>query len=101
MCIRDSHSLLRATGASVWRIGSRLPKAAFWRGEGYVFDPAHGGLMLHCAVPEQVREELTRFDFRLETLQGDDYPSRSHSLFTDWYYYVFSKATRMAGEPCA
>ncbi len=95
------HSLLRAMGASAWRIGGRVPKAAFWRGEGYVFDSAHGGLMLHCAVPERVREELIRFNFRPETLQGDDYPSRSHSLFTDWYYYVFSKAANAAGEPCA
>ena len=57
--------------------------------------------MLHCSVPERVREELIRFDFRLETLQGDDYPSRSHSLVTDWYYYVFSKAANTAGELCA
>jgi ubiquinone/menaquinone biosynthesis C-methylase UbiE len=95
------HSFLRATGVSVWRIGSRLPKQAFWRGEGYVFDPAHGGLMLHCAVPGRVREELSRFDFRPETLQGDDYPSHSYSLVTDWYYYVFSKAGNAAGELCA
>jgi ubiquinone/menaquinone biosynthesis C-methylase UbiE len=95
------HSFVRAMGSSVWRTGRRLPTAAFWRGEGYVFDPAHGGLLLHCSVPEHVREELTRFDFRPETLQGDDYPRRSHYLVTDWYYYVFSKSANAAGELCA
>ena len=94
------HSFLRAAGGSLWRIGSRIPKAAFWQGEGYEFDPAHGGLLLHSSVPEQVLQELTRFNFRLETLQGDDYPRRSHSLVTDWYYYAFSKAANAAGEPC-
>lgn len=97
---KAGHSLLRAMGASAWRIGSRMPRAAFWRGEGYVFDRAHGGLLLHCAVPERVREELIQFNFRPETLQGDDYPKRSRSLITDWFYYVFSKAASTAGEPC-
>ena len=96
-----AHSFLYAAGESIWRIVRRVPKGAFWRGEGYELDPAHGGLMTHCAIPERVREEVTRFDFLQETFRGDDYPRHSHALATDWYYYVFSKATRTAGESCA
>lgn len=98
---KGAHSCCRATGESIMRIGRLCTKAAFWRGEGYVFDPAHGGLMTHCSTPDRVHEELTRLEFRLEASRGDDYPRRSHSLVTDWYYYVFSKAASTTGEPCA
>jgi SAM-dependent methyltransferase len=98
---KATHSFLYAAGKSIWRIVRRVPKGAFWRGEGYELDPAHGGLVTHCSTPERVREEVTRFDFLQETFRGDDYPRHSHALATDWYYYVFSKAASAAGESCA
>jgi ubiquinone/menaquinone biosynthesis C-methylase UbiE len=99
--VKSLHSYLRATAESVGRICRRFPKAAFWRGEGYLLDPAHGGLMTHCWTPDRVREELSTFSFRQEALLGDDHPQRSHELVTDWYYYVFIKEENAAGEPCA
>ena len=98
--VKSLHSFLRATAESVGRICRRVPKAAFWRGEGYLFDPTHGGLMTHCGTPARVREELSRFNFRQETVLGDDHPRHSHELVTDWYYYVFVKAESAVGEPC-
>lgn len=99
--LKSLHSFLRATAESVGRIYRRVPKAAFWRGEGYLVDPAHGGLMTHYATSAQVCEELFRFNFRQEALLGDDYPRRSHELVTDWYYYAFIKDENAVGEPCA
>ncbi len=99
--VKSLHSFLRAMVDSVGRICRRVPKAAFWRKEGYVVDPAHGGLMTHYATPARVREELSRFGFRQETLLGDDHPRRSHEWVTDWYYYVFIKNENQAGGPCA
>jgi ubiquinone/menaquinone biosynthesis C-methylase UbiE len=98
--VKSLHSLLRGTAESVGRICRRVPKAAFWRGEGYVFDPAHGGLMTHCWTPARVCEELFRFNFRQRALLGDDHPRRSHGLVTDWYYYVFIKEENAAGKLC-
>ena len=95
------HSVLRASWASAARIQRRVPKAAFWRGEGYLFDPAHGGWMTHCWTPARVCEELVRFGFGLATVLGDDYPKRGGRFVTDWNYYVFSKTGNPAGEPCA
>jgi ubiquinone/menaquinone biosynthesis C-methylase UbiE len=95
------HSFLRASAESFGRIFRRVAKAPFWRGEGYLFDRAHGGLTTHCWTPPRVREELTRFNFRQQSLLGDDYPRRSHELVTDWYYYVFTKAESASGAPCA
>jgi SAM-dependent methyltransferase len=97
---KSGHSFLRAAAESGGRMLRRVPKPAFWRGEGYLFDPAHGDLMTHCWTPARVREELARFDFRQAAVLGDDYPRRSRELVTDWYYYVFCKASA-AGELCA
>ena len=97
---KSLHSFLRAAVESGGRVLRRVPKPAFWRGEGYLFDPAHGGWMTHCWTPARVQEELARFDFRQVTVLGDDYPRRSRELVTDWYYYVFSKESA-AGELCA
>ncbi len=97
---KSVHSFLRAAVESGERVLRRVPKPAFWRGEGYLFDPAHGGWMTHCWIPARVREELARFDFRQVAVLGDDYPRRSRELVTDWYYYVFSKESA-AGELCA
>jgi SAM-dependent methyltransferase len=99
---KSVHAFLRAASASSRRVIRRVPTSAFWRGEGHLLDPAHGGLMTHFWVPELVAAELSRFDFRLATVMGDDYPSRSGAFVTDWYYYVFRKLSGSTGEgPCS
>jgi ubiquinone/menaquinone biosynthesis C-methylase UbiE len=99
--VKSIHSFLRASVESARRIGRRAPKSAFWRGEGYWFDPVHGGCMTHCCTTTRVREELAQFNFQQKAVLGDDHPRRSRKLVTDWYYYVFSKAQQSAGERCA
>ena len=47
----------------------------FWRGEGYLLDPAHGGLIHHYSVPKFVISEVERFGFTIKEVQGDDYPA--------------------------
>lgn len=89
---RFLRSLGEASSAAVLSASAMMRYAArpaFWRGEGYMFD-AHA-LMTHFWIPAKAVEELSRFNFRLVTVQGDDYPLKSHSLITEWYYYVFRK----------
>jgi SAM-dependent methyltransferase len=88
---------LQAGLQSVGRAAKRLPTRAFWQGQGYWRDPAHGGLKTHMAIPEKVTHELGEFGFRLLRVQGDDYPRTSRHYVTDWYYYVFAK-TGATGE---
>jgi ubiquinone/menaquinone biosynthesis C-methylase UbiE len=99
---KSLHSLLRAAGSSAARVIQRATKPAFWRGEGNLFDSSHGGLLTHCWVPERAVAELSRFGFQLATIMGDEYPARSGTFVTDWYYYVFAKVSRSTAEgPCA
>ena len=87
------HSIVR----SLARVTRRMPTRAFWLGEGYLMDAAHGGMRIHLSTPEKVEQELNRFGFRLLCVLGDDYPRISRPYVTDWYYYVFSSA-EAAGE---
>jgi SAM-dependent methyltransferase len=82
---------LQATLHSFSRAARRLPTRTVWLGQGYLLDPAHGGLKTHYAVPEKVEHELGGFGFQLLRVLGDDYPRMSRPYVTDWYYYVFSR----------
>lgn len=75
----------RRSARLAFRFGPHRP---FWRGEGYMLDEK---LMTHFWTPGKAIKELGRYGFRFMTLQGDDYPLRSHMLITHWYYYVFQK----------
>jgi len=88
---------MRAALHTLHRLLRQFRYGAFWRGEGHVLDPAHGGLYTHCWVPKQVVAEVTGPGFRvLETVAGD-YPRRSGQYVTDWFYYVFSKPQEQTG----
>lgn len=95
-------AFLRAAWRSAFRILARVPSRAFWCGEGYLYDSAHGGLKTHCGVPSRVAAEVQEQQFHLLRVLGDDYPRASSECVTDWYYYVFSRSNSTAdGETCA
>lgn len=84
-------ALLTAFWLTCVRAVHRLPSPAFWRGEGYMLDRSHGGLLTHYFVPKRVVAELQRSGFGWLVTLGDDYPRRSGTFVTDWYYYVFER----------
>jgi len=74
-CIAAVAATVRAALHTLRRLLRQSRYRAFWRGQGHVLDPAHGGLYTHCWVPKQVVAEVTRSGFCvLETVAGD-YPS--------------------------
>ena len=88
---KTTHAFLSAAIRGAVKMIQRLPSSAFWHGEGDLFDSSHGGLLIHCSIPNRVIAELNQFDFQLLRLMGYDYPQTSRALLTDWYYYVFTK----------
>jgi SAM-dependent methyltransferase len=101
-CARVSLAWLTASAASLGRIFLWVTRSPFWRGEGWMFDPVHGGLITRYGTPERVTSELQLLSFQLRDIRGDDYPKRSRSYITDWYYYVFAKPDHPADrQPCA
>jgi SAM-dependent methyltransferase len=98
--LRVAAAAARSAMESVLRFSRRVWQRAFWSGDGYMVDPAHGGLLTHYAVPVRVIAELEQRGFQLLRYTGDDYPRRSRPYVTDWYYYVFQKAERSPSLPC-
>lgn len=96
-----SLSVCKVAVHSLFRLLQRGLHQAFWRGEGYMLDSAHGGLLTHYAVPSRVVAEVEPLGFQFLKVVGDDYPRRSKSYTTEWYYYVFRKAGRTASVSCA
>lgn len=73
-------------------------RGPLWRGEGYVLDPVHGGLVTHLASRRAVRRELAEHGFtHLETLPSL-YPMRRPGLFVIWYYYAFRVGSRRSSR---
>jgi SAM-dependent methyltransferase len=101
LCLRVVVALARSAMASAFRLSRRVWRRAFWSGDGYMVDPAHGGVLTHYAVPERVIEEVEQQGFQFLRFAGDDYPRRSRVYVTDWYYYVFRKAETSVSAPCA
>lgn len=83
-------------------------RRALWRGEGYVVDPVHGGLLTHLASRRSVRRELRAHGFEhLETV-ASTHPRRRPGVIVGWYYYAFRRVPADdvrgpggAGEPRA
>jgi SAM-dependent methyltransferase len=73
------------------RVARLVPTTALRRGEGYVLDPVHGGLVTHAATRRHVIRETTAAGFRHEATWGGNYPYRSRILRTPWWYYVFTR----------
>ncbi|MFZ0585388.1 MAG: class I SAM-dependent methyltransferase [Candidatus Sulfotelmatobacter sp.] len=99
--LRVAAALARSAMDSALRLLRRAPQRAFWGGDGYMIDPAHGGVLTHYAVPERVIAELELQGFQFLRVSGDDYPRRSRAYVTDWYYYVFRKAETSVSAVCA
>ena len=89
--VRSALALCQAVVAALPRLIKRVPSRVFWRGEGYLVDPVHGGLLTHYWIPGRAVSDLCGMRLRAERVAGNDYPHSPHAYVTDWYYYVFSK----------
>jgi ubiquinone/menaquinone biosynthesis C-methylase UbiE len=98
---RSIWALFQSAAATMLRLPRRILSRAFWQGEGYIVDPAHGGLLTHCWIPRCVIGELNSAGFRVERVLGDNHPRPDRSYSTDWYYYVFTKSDVRTTQPCA
>jgi ubiquinone/menaquinone biosynthesis C-methylase UbiE len=88
---RVALALVKSFGRAIPRAYRRVPTRAFWSGEGYLLDPTHGGLLIHCALPDRVIEELRECGFKFLQLAPEDKPGKGREYSTRWYYYAFSK----------
>lgn len=67
-----------------------LPNVAFWKGEGYIIDPVHGGLITYVSTPEVIRAQTSAAGLRMLEIVAALYPEHGGRFFAPWYYYVLS-----------
>jgi len=85
-----TRAVAKASLASLRRC-RRMATRAFWRGEGYMFDPTHGGFFQHYSIPRFVIAEVTQHGFAHRETESSEYPAVRGNLYTRWYYYAFLK----------
>lgn len=90
-CAKFGRAVTRAGVQSIPRAVRRLRTKTYWRGEGYQFDPSHGGLWTHQATPRHVMAELAKAQFEFLEMVPEDHPRRARSFRSRWYYYAFRK----------
>ena len=83
--------LLRSVKTNFHRVTARVTRSPFWRGSGYQWGEAHGGLHMFQSVPEQVAVELIRFGFDLLAVCHEDAPKLHSPYISRWYDYAFCK----------
>ncbi|WP_394752355.1 class I SAM-dependent methyltransferase [Crenothrix sp.] len=69
----------------------QLCRKAFYKGVGYIIDPIHGGHLMHTSIPQFVKEELAKANFRVLEVVSSNYPVHSGEYTSPWYYYVAQK----------
>jgi SAM-dependent methyltransferase len=69
----------------------KLSAGSFWHGDGYFFDPVHGGLRTRAATPRRVVSEMEDFKFNSLEIVGSEFPQKDSTFTTGWFYYVFRK----------
>jgi peptidoglycan/xylan/chitin deacetylase (PgdA/CDA1 family)/SAM-dependent methyltransferase len=77
-----------AAGHTLYLLALRLPRRAFWRGEGYLTDlRPYGTLPTHASTPASIRAELSAHGFEIACiLPGDE-----HGWTVPWYHYACVK----------
>lgn len=73
---------------TVRRFGRLAQTSAFWRGHGYVLDPARGGLLTHTATPRVVVREIDAAGLRLIAHRSVGGFRRLPAASADWEYYL-------------
>jgi SAM-dependent methyltransferase len=80
--------LLVQTFVAARRARRLVSTAAFWRGSGYVLEPARGGLVHHMAGCRAVTAELDRYEFTVVSALSARARRRRSAFTTPWYSYV-------------
>jgi SAM-dependent methyltransferase len=80
-----------AVFASVRLFFRSLSSAAFWKGEGYILDPIHGGLATYVSTPRAFTAQIEAAGLEVVDIVGGRYPEARAAWLTPWWYYACRK----------
>jgi ubiquinone/menaquinone biosynthesis C-methylase UbiE len=80
--------IFRAASLATLNIPRQLARRTFYRAQGYIIDPVHGGVLTHVSTPDGVKEEVSTMGFEMIYRVSDTFPRKLPTIFARWYYYV-------------
>ncbi|MEY4766858.1 MAG: hypothetical protein RI907_3531 [Pseudomonadota bacterium] len=85
------------TARNLSLMARQMGRKAFYRGEGYIVDPVHGGHFMHVTTPAWAHQELRQHQFEvMDTV--DAVSSGSSSAWTAPGYYFVARKVDGAGR---
>lgn len=85
--------ILRAVYETVTIAGRLIFSGSYVKGEGYIKDPAHGGMDHYVSTPEAMKRQLKAVDMDIVEVVGSRHPETAPAFLTPWYYYACRKGT--------
>lgn len=89
--LRRVRRLARAAAKSLPLALRLVSCGAFHSGEGYYFDPAHGGIKGYCSIPKLIAFDVSAIGFQVLEVIDSLHPRKVPRYCTPWYYYVLRK----------
>jgi SAM-dependent methyltransferase len=80
--------IVRAATKSVQLASRNLWNGVFQAGEGYVWDPHHGGLWTYCSTPQTLRPQLRASGLEVVDMASGVHPRVRMTYLVPWHYYA-------------
>ena len=89
--LRVPWRIIRCVFKSARLAARNLSSGVYRAGEGYVYDPIHGGIHSYMSTPATMAPQLVRAGFEIVDNVSGSYPNVHISALTPWYYYACRK----------
>lgn len=86
--------IARAMGKSLQLTSRHLRSGVFAAGEGYVWDPHHGGMRSYVSTPATIGPQLIAAGLELVEVLGGTNPGFNMTYLPRWYYYACRRVGR-------
>jgi SAM-dependent methyltransferase len=97
--LRGVVRLSRAGVRSLQFASRTFRSGAYGAGEGYVRDPAHGGLWTYTSTPQTMAPQLSAAGLEIVDVVSAGMPDPQPTWLTGWFYYACSRIPRHSRIP--
>jgi SAM-dependent methyltransferase len=85
--------ILRAVAKSASLAVRMLSSRAFWRHEGYIHDPVHGGMNHYVSTPRTIKKQVEAAGFSIVEVVNGHFPVVRSPSLAPWFYYACKRST--------
>jgi ubiquinone/menaquinone biosynthesis C-methylase UbiE len=86
--LRIPWRIVRSIGKSASLCFRNITRLSWWKGEGYIHDPVHGGMDHYVSTPRTMIPQLNKAGLEVLETVGGHYPRVKSIYLTPWTYYA-------------